>query len=247
MGGTATAIGLGGGNIIGGIGDYLSGKSARDAAATQAGAGREAIASQERMLASQQAMQQPYAAAGQTALQRLLAGTAAGGEFTKQFAMKDLPTAQPYVAKESEAQKFATKEALAAMQSQMAVGGQGLSSNAIAGAGQLAGDIGSKYEQQGYNQWLASNQMGFNQALAAQQQAQNVFQMNQANAMQPLQYLTGVGQAAASGQAANVGAAGQNISNLMTGIGNVQAAGQMGQANAIGSLLGVGLGAYLGS
>jgi len=53
--------------------------------------------------------------------------------------MKDLPTASPYVAGESQAQQFATKEALAAMQSQMAVGGQGLSSNAIVGLGNWPG------------------------------------------------------------------------------------------------------------
>jgi hypothetical protein len=216
------------------VGGYLSSQGSQNAANTQAQSGQAAIAGQQQMLASQQAIQQPYVAAGQTALQQLLAGTAPGGQFTQQFAMKDLPTASPYVAGESQAQQFATKEALAAMQSQMAVGGQGLSSNAIVGAGKLAGDIGSQYEQQGYNQWLQSNQTNFNQALAGQQQAQSVFQMNQNNALNPLQNIASMGQASASGQAANVGSAGQNIANLQTGIGNAQAAGQVGSANALG-------------
>jgi len=221
------------GAVAGGL---ISAYGARSAASTQAEAGQQAIAGQERMLASQQTIQQPYVAAGLTALQQLLAGTAEGGQFTKQFQMRELPTTQPYVAGESQAQQFATKEALAAMQNQMSLGGQSLSTNATIGAGKLAGDIGAQYEQQGYNQWLQSNQLGFNQALAAQDQAANIFQMNQSQLLQPLQYLTNVGQAAASGQAANIGAAGSNIANLQTGIGNVQAAGQIGAANAYGGI-----------
>jgi hypothetical protein len=224
-------VAVGAGTLIGG---YLSSQGSKNAANTQAQAGQNAINSQQQMLSSQQAIQQPYVSAGQTALQQLVQGTQPGGQFTKQFAMKDLPTATPYVASESQAQQFATKEALSAMQSQMAVGGQGLSSNAIVGAGKLAGDIGSQYENQGYNQWLQSNQLNFNQALAGQQQAQSVFQMNQNNAINPLQNIASMGQASASGQAANVGNAGTNISNLQTGIGNAQAAGQVGSANALG-------------
>jgi len=181
-------------------GAIISSEGAKSAANTQARAGESAQQTQERMLASQQALNEPYRAAGLTALDRLIQGTAKGGEFATPFKME-----------ESEAQKFATKESLAAMQSQMQVGGQGLSSNAIAGAGKLAGNIGSQYEAQAYNQWLTSRQQE----------------------MAPLQNIATMGQAAASGQAANIGQAGSNISNLQTGIGNVQAAGQVGSANAM--------------
>jgi hypothetical protein len=182
------------------VGAVISSEGAKSAAETQARAGESAQQTQERMLASQQAINKPWSDAGLTALDRLLKGTAQGGEFATPFKME-----------ESQAQQFATKEALAAMQSQMQVGGQGLSSNAIAGAGKLAGNIGSQYEQQAYNQWLTSRQQE----------------------MAPLQNIAGMGQAAASGQAANIGQAGSNISSLQTGIGNVQAAGQIGSANAI--------------
>lgn len=217
------------GAVVGGL---ISAQGARSAADTQSQAGDRAIAGQQQMLASQQAIAQPYVDAGQTALQQLLLGTQPGGQFNQQFQMSDLPQAQPYVSGESQAQQFATKEALAAMQNQMSVGGQGLSTNAIVGAGKLAGNIGAQYDQQGYNQWLQSNQLNFNQALAAQDQSANIFQMNQNQAYQPIQNLASMGQAAAAGQAANVGAAGTNIANLQTGIGNVQAAGQIGAANA---------------
>jgi hypothetical protein len=182
------------------VGSAISSQGAKDAANTQARAGESAQQTQERMLASQQALNEPYRAAGLTALDRLIQGTAKGGEFATPFKME-----------ESEAQQFATKEAFAKMQSQMQVGGQGLSSNAIAGAGKLAGNIGSQYEAQAYNQWLTSRQQE----------------------MAPLQNIATMGQAAVSGQAANIGQAGSNISNLQTGIGNVQAAGQVGSANAI--------------
>ena len=180
-------------------GALISADAAKSAAKTQAQAGDRAIDSQERMLASQQAINQPYTDAGVSALDRLTKGIAQGGEFSTPFKME-----------ESQAQKFATNEAMAKMQSQMAVGGQGLSSNAIAGAGKLAGDIGSQYEQQAYNQWLTSRQQE----------------------LDPLQRIASLGQASASGQAANIGQAGTNISNLQTGIGNAQAAGQVGAANA---------------
>lgn len=230
-----TSAVVGGASILGGL---FGAQGAQDAAATQVQAGREAIASQERTVAAQQELSKPYVSAGNVALQKLLEGTQPGGQFTKQFEMKDLPTITPFKAEESQAQNFATKAALAAMQNQMAVGGQGLSSNAIAGAGKLAADIGSQYEQQGFNQWLAANQNQFSQALAGQQQAQNVFQMNQQNALAPLEYLAGIGQAGAAGSTANIGATGANIANLQTGIGNAQAAGQVGTANAIGGAFG---------
>ena len=274
--------------IVGGA--LISADAASSAANTQAGAGQAGIAGQQQMLASQQAVQQPYVSAGQQALQQLAAGTQPGGQFTQQFDMGQalpqyqaptqglqtfqpaggaLPEFKPFQYQGSDAQNFATSTAMDAMRNQMQAGGQALSSNAIVGAGKLAGDIGSQYEQQAYNQWLASQNQQFGQAVAgrqltaaeqaqqftqgmagrqlsaaeqaqqygqalgSQQQAQSVWAMNQQAQLQPLQYLTGIGQAAASGQAANIGSAGANISNLQTGIGNVQAAGQVGSANAL--------------
>jgi hypothetical protein len=195
------AVGAGAVSLIGG---YMQSNAAQSAADAQTQAGQAAIASQQQMLGQQQALEAPYQQGGLQALQQLLTGTAPGGQFTTPFTMADSP-----------AQQYATKSALAGMQNQMAVGGQGLSSNAIAGAGQLAGNIGAQYQAQDYSQWLANRQQQFGQ----------------------LQNIAGMGQAAASGQAANIGQAGSNISNLQTGIGNVQAAGQVGSANAVGGAL----------
>jgi hypothetical protein len=67
----------------------------------------------------------------------------------------------------------------------------------------------------------------------ASQEYQNAFQryLTEREArLEPYRYLTGVGQAAAAGQAANVGEG-------MTALGNIQSAGIMGQANAYNNML----------
>ena len=70
---------------------------------------------------------------------------------------------------------------------------------------------------------------------AASQEYQNAFQRYLAERqqkLQPLEYRIGLGQAAASGQAANVGSTAQNVGGLTTSLGNIQSAGIMGQSNA---------------
>ena len=53
--------------------------------------------------------------------------------------------------------------------------------------------------------------------------------------MNPYSYLTGIGQAAAAGQAANVGSTGAALADIASQRGNVQAAQAMGAAGAIGN------------
>ena len=76
---------------------------------------------------------------------------------------------------------------------------------------------------------------------AASQEYQNAFQRYLAERqqkLQPLEYRIGLGQAAASGQAANIGSTAQNVGNLTTSMGNIRSAGIMGQANAFTNTLG---------
>lgn len=56
--------------------------------------------------------------------------------------------------------------------------------------------------------------------------------------LQPLEYRIGLGQAAASGQAANVGSTATNVGNLTTSLGDIRSAGIMGQSNAYNNMLG---------
>ena len=65
--------------------------------------------------------------------------------------------------------------------------------------------------------------------------------------MDPYRYLTGVGQAAAAGQAANVGSSGAALAEIAAQRGNVNAAQAAGTAGAIGNALGSvaqGVGSY---
>jgi hypothetical protein len=65
--------------------------------------------------------------------------------------------------------------------------------------------------------------------------------------MDPYRYLTGIGQAAAAGQAANVGSTGAALAEIAAQRGNVNAAAAAGTAGAIGnafSSIGQGVGSY---
>jgi hypothetical protein len=65
--------------------------------------------------------------------------------------------------------------------------------------------------------------------------------------MDPYRYLTGIGQAAAAGQAANVGSSGAALAEIAAQRGNVNAAQAAGTAGAIGnafSSIGQGIGSY---
>jgi len=56
--------------------------------------------------------------------------------------------------------------------------------------------------------------------------------------MNPYAYLTGIGQSAAAGQAANVGTTGANLAEIAMAKGNAQAAGTMGSINALSQGIG---------
>ena len=223
------------GSVVAGA---IQADSASQAAKKQQSAAEEAMKTHTTAQEQQLATQQPYITAGQSALQQLVTGTQPGGQFSKQFEMPNKsPTATPYKAEEAQAQQFATKEALAKMQDQMAVGGQGLSSNAIAGAGKLAANIGSQYEQQGYNQWLQSNELAFNQALQGNNQALGTWQANQQAQMAPLEYLSNLGANASANSSNIIGGQASSVSNLQQGIGNAQAAGTIGEGNAYAGMV----------
>jgi hypothetical protein len=76
---------------------------------------------------------------------------------------------------------------------------------------------------------------------AASQEYQNAFQryLTERRAkLEPLEYRIGLGQAAASGQAANVGSTATNVGGLTTSLGDIRSAGIMGQSNAYNNMLG---------
>ena len=81
-------------------------------------------------------------------------------------------------------------------------------------------------------------QYGQNLASSEYENAFSRYLTQREAAMDPYRYLTSVGQAAAAGQAANIGTTGAALADIAAQRGNVQAAQYMGTAGAIGNALG---------
>jgi hypothetical protein len=222
MSGVATAIV--GGAVIGGV---LTSQASKSAANTQAAAADRATAAQQEALAQQMELQKPFTEAGTTAVNQLSKMTQPGGEATKAFSYGPFSyTADPGYA-------FRLKEGMNAMNATAAARGGLISGNALR-AGQI------------YGQEMGSQEYGnaFNRYLQNYANAQNTFQLNRNNLLDPLKFLTNIGQAGASNQAANVGSFGSSQAANTIGAANAQAAGQVGSANAISNAIGQGIGGY---
>ena len=215
MSGVATAIV--GGAVIGG---YMTSQASKSAAQTQADAANQATAAQQQALERQLELQQPFTTAGTTAVNQLSAMTQPGGEATKQF------TFGPGAYQADPGYAFRLKEGMNAMNATAAARGGLISGNALR-AGQAFGqEMGSQEYSNAFNR------------------AQNMFQMNRNNLLDPLKFLTNIGQAGASNQAANVGSFGAANAANITGAGNATAAGQVGSANAYSNAIGQAIGGY---
>lgn len=225
--GISAGTALIGGAILGGA--YLSSQASKSAAQTQADAANNAITSQNAATQQQVALAQPWVTAGTTAVNQLSAMTQPGGEATKNFSYN------PFVYDQNTdpGTQFRLQEGLKAMNATAAARGGLISGNALK-AGQ---DYGQAQGSQEYNN-------AYNRYLTNYSQAQNTFQLNRNNLLQPLQFISGQGQAGASNAASNIGAGAANTAALSTGAANASAAGQVGAANAYTNAVGQGIGAY---
>jgi hypothetical protein len=196
------------------IGGKQSSNAAQSAAQTQADAANNATAAQQQALQQQLALQQPFTTAGTTAVNQLSAMTQPGGRLTQDFVYG------PGAYQADPGYAFRLREGMNAMNATAAARGGLISGNALR-AGQAYGQ-----------------EMGSQEYQNAFARAQNTFQMNRNNLINPLQFLTGIGQAGASNQAANVGNFGTAQAANLTGGANALAAGQIGSANAYNSALG---------
>ena len=203
---TATAGKLIGSLISGAasIGGALIQTGANNKAAAQTtAAGNTAIATQGNVLTQQQALQQPFISAGTSALGQYQAGTQPGGQFNTPFSTANMSNVMP-------AFTFADSQAQAAMNNQMAMGGQNLSSNAVQGAGTLAAGLAGQYENQAFNQYQTTNN----------------------DAASKLQTLVSGGQTATNQVGANLGTYGSNVGNITMAQGAANAGATLGNANA---------------
>ena len=122
----------------------IGGASSKSAASTQAGAARDATAAQERMFERQVELQEPWRKAGETALNRLSTGLAAGGEFDKPFEFK----ADPGYA-------FRLSEGMKALDRTAAARGGLLSGATLKGAQRYGQDLASQEYTNAFNRYYA--------------------------------------------------------------------------------------------
>jgi hypothetical protein len=221
------------GAVTGLLGGKQSSDAAKSAAQTQADAANQATAAQQQALARQLALQQPFTTAGTTAVNQLSALTQPGGRLTQDFAYAPFN----YNQNTDPGTQFRMQQGLNAMNATAAARGGLISGNALK-AGQ---DYGQAQGSQEYG-------AAFNRYLQNYANSQNTYQMNRNNLINPLQYLSSVGQAGASNQAGNVGSFGTSQAANITGGANALAAGQIGSANAYNTALGsVGNAAQMGA
>jgi len=217
---SAVATAIVGGAVVGG---YMTSQASKSAANTQAQASDRATAAQQDALNQQLELQKPFTEAGTTAVNQLSAMTQPGGEATKNFEYAPFNYNQNI----DPGTQFRLQQGLNAMNATAAARGGLISGNALK-AGQ---DYGQAQGSQEYG-------AAFNRYLQNYANSQNTFQMNRNNLINPLQYLTSVGQAGASNQAANIGSFGTAQAANITGGANALAAGQIGSANAYNTALG---------
>jgi len=200
--------------VAGATSAYMSSEAAKSAAKTQAAASDRAIAAQQAGLASQEAINAPFIDKGTEAMNKLAAMTEPGGQFYAPFSQTDWKQDPGYA--------FRLKEGTKALNASAAARGGLISGNALRAATAYGQDMGSQEYTNAFNRYYSER----------------------SNMMDPLKFLTGVGQAAGAGQASNIGAATGNIANLTTGAGNAMAAGQVGAANAYTNAIGQGVSQY---
>ena len=213
--------------IVGGA--YMSSQASKSAAQTQANAANQATAANQASLEQQLAASEPWRTAGTTAVNQLSAMTQPGGTLTKDFAYSPFD----YNQNTDPGTQFRLQQGLNAMNATAAARGGLISGNALK-AGQ---DYGQAQGSQEYG-------AAFNRYLSNYANAQNTFQLNRTNQLEPLKFLSGQGQAAAAGQASNIGSMAAQNAALTTGAANATAAGQVGSANAYSNAIGQGIGAY---
>ena len=198
------------------IGSSKASKAAKDAAKEQTKATNAAIAAEQKALERQIGLQEPFRQVGVNAL--------------AQYPGAAAPSYQPFGMAQFQADpgyQFRMSEGLKALERSAA-------SRGILSSGQTLKDI-TRFGQD-----------------TASQEYQNAFarymletERKRRETLDPLEYQIGLGQAAASGQAANIGTTAGSTSNLMQALGNINAQRAVTQGNiatgtigAIGNLAG---------
>lgn len=181
----------------------IGSNAAGDAASTQAASTDRAADLQYKQWRESVDLQKPWLTAGETALNRLSAGMAPGGEFATPFSKTNWQTDPGY--------QFRLGEGLKALDRQAAARGGLISGAALKAATRYGQDYGSGEYQNAFNRYYTERE----------------------NMMRPLQSLAGVGQTASQQIAGSGERMASNVGDLMTSGAAARASGYVGTANAL--------------
>lgn len=187
------------------LGSFLSSDASSNAADTQAAAADRAAQISERQYQQTREDMAPWRQAGQAALGQITAGTAAGGDFARDFTLADFHADPGYEFRRSQ-------------------GMRGLEGSAAARGGLLNGGTLKALDR--YNQDYASGEY---------QNAYNRFNNDRAQRFNRLASVAGIGQTATRDVANLGAANASEVGNYATQGANARASGYIGAANALGS------------
>jgi hypothetical protein len=198
MSGIATAIV--GSAVVGGI---VASNSASKAANAQKDAAQLASNTELEQYRQNREDMQPWREAGQGALKQMTEGTAAGGDFNRDFTLSDFTQDPGY--------QFRMDQGTRALESSAAARGGALGGGALKGLARYGQDYASGEYQNAYNRFNNDRTQRFNR----------------------LASLAGVGQTATRDVAQQGAQVASNVGNNIIGAGNAQASSYVGQGNAI--------------
>lgn len=194
---------IAGATVVAGIGGALIGSSASGKASkAEMKAGDKALAEQQRQYNTTREDQRPYREAGYVALGQLGVGTAAGGDFNRDFSMSDFHADPGYA--------FRKSEGLSAVDAGAAARGGALSGSAIKGEEAFGQDLATQEYSNAYNRFNADRTTRFNR----------------------LSSLAGLGQTSLQQTDSAGQNFGNNAAEIRLQQGNAGAAGIIGSANA---------------
>ncbi|MEN6400656.1 MAG: hypothetical protein ABFD94_01825, partial [Armatimonadia bacterium] len=191
------------------IGSRSASKSADKAAKEQTKATQAAIASEQKALERQIGLQEPFRQVGINALAKYPA--AAEPTYTP-FGMDQFNADPGY--------QFRMSEGLKALERSAASRGILSSGQTLKDITRFGQDTASQEYQNAFSRYMAETQRMREEKMA------------------PLEYQIGLGQAAASGQAANIGTTAGSTSNLLQGLGNINAQRAVTQGNIMSGMAG---------
>jgi hypothetical protein len=193
---------------IAAVGVVSNAVSSNKAAKAQGAAANQASATELEQYHQNREDMAPWRDAGEAALSQLTAGTAAGGQFARDFTLADFQRDPGY--------QFRMGQGTQALERSAAARGGALSGGSLKALSRYGQDYASNEYSNAYNRWNADRDRRFNR----------------------LSSLAGIGQTATTQTAAMGQQTASSVADNITSAGNARASGYVGQANAVNGGIG---------